>query len=435
MQKLFKNEKIVLSSIFIIFSISFLFTTLVKLPFFGTKVQITEIIFLLCIPILPIKKIIKAQISENKNIFYLLILLILFQYLSSLFSNNSFSILVTTGRLYLLFLFFFFYYFSTTYLENNFLVKIFIFIIYVVLFIFIIGLFQLKLNLNTNIFSYFENYPYFGSVFRLQGFNTHPNMLANILIISNLFLFNSIKNDGKYDWFKITAILLSCFLLFLTFSKSLNIYFISLFIIFLNYINIRKRYIFSIYILMVILNIFFTHVIIAPSSTSLKNSLINTNFTSDKLLYEDKNFSIIETGYLNLKKIEIQVIRKNFFFGVGNGLFNQELNYYKEIKEYPVKLPNFDPHCTYLGFFSENGFFATIILIIFLSYIFYLFYINNINNDYNFILLVIFISFLIEAISTDILNYRHFWFFLAIILAFLNNKSKRHLSTKFSIHG
>ena len=104
--------------------------------------------------------------------------------------------------------------------------KIVIFIIYIVLFILLIGLVRIKLNLNTNIFTYFENYPYFGSVFRLQGFNTHPNMLANILIISNLFLFYSIKRDGKYNCHKIMAILLSSFFLFLTFSKSLNIYFI-----------------------------------------------------------------------------------------------------------------------------------------------------------------------------------------------------------------
>ena len=98
-------------------------------------------------------------------------------------------------------------------------------------------------------------------------------------------------------------------------------------------------------------------------------------------------------------------------------------------------MPNFDPHCTYLGFFSENGIFATFILIFFLIYIFYLFYHNSINNDHNFILLVIFISFLIEAISTDILNYRHFWFFLAIALPFLNNKAKRHINTQFPIYG
>ena len=61
-----------------------------------------------------------------------------------------------------------------------------------------------------------------------------------------------------------------------------------------------------------------------------------------------------------LKKIEVQVISKNLFFGVGNGLFNQELNYYKEKKIYPAKLPNFYPHCTYLGFFCENGIFVTL---------------------------------------------------------------------------
>ena len=119
MKKLFKNEQIILSGIFIIFSISFLFTNLFKLPFFGTKVQITEIIFLLCIPLLPIKKIINIQIEENKNIFILLILLISLQYFSSLISHDSISILVTSGRLYLLFLFFFFYYFSVKYLKHD----------------------------------------------------------------------------------------------------------------------------------------------------------------------------------------------------------------------------------------------------------------------------------------------------------------------------
>ena len=428
-----KNCNILFLSVFFL---SFFLTNIFKLPIFGTKFQITEILFFLSIPFFPIKKILELQLKHNKIIFIMLFFLIILQFISSLISGNSISIVSTFGRLYLLFLFSFFYYFINIYLYNsesyfksldNIFFSSIIFIAILALF----GFFQFLFHNKITMYSVFENYPYFGTVYRLKGFNTHPNMLANLLIFIILYCSGKLLiNDNQFKIYKLGLTIIAFGCLFLTFSKSIIILIMGLLAILYAFHYRFKKIIFTLIISsFTILYIFITHIIIAPKNTQIQESLKTTNFTSDKILFTYNQNVLIETCYLCLKRIELNVIKNNLFFGVGNGRFYSLLDYYKRIGLYPKKLPVFDPHCTYLGLFAENGLIAFILFMAFIFYIIFLFVLvlKRSFDKYIFLLFVIYLTFLIEAVSTDILNYRHFWFFLSIILVVLNNTIKRNI--------
>lgn len=411
---------------------SFFFTSVLRLPFFGSKIQFCEIIFLFILPFSPIKRIFSLQIKENKIIFLSFLIFLSFEMLSSILSKSNLSILTSFGRFYLLTLFsYFYYYFDEMFISNNNyqnkLIKIFSIVIIFLFIITIIGLTLIILEKSTIIFSYFVNYPYFGSVYRLQGFNSGPNFLANLIILFTLLLIGFISKNIKNKWGIFFIILISLFCLILTFSKSIITFTLGILIIlFFKIFKLKKRIILLISSLFFIIYIFISHLIVTSNNSNLQESLKSTNFTSDKILYQYNETIFIETGYTILNRIEIDIIRHNFLFGVGPGNFYKQLNYYRKTGFYPNKLPDFDPHSTYLGLFSENGIFGFSIFIFILIYIFNVFYNSPylLNDNLIFALFLIFIIFLIEGTTTDILNYRHFWFFLALSLSILNNKIK-----------
>ena len=115
------------------------------------------------------------------------------------------------------------------------------------------------------------------------------------------------------------------------------------------------------------------------------------------------------------------MIGEHFFFGVGTGNFNEQLRMYKNKGLIPEKLSGFDPHSTYLGAFAENGFFAGIMLLVFFAFVLKKFIKRKdlFNDSFLLALFLIYLIFLIEAISTDIFNFRHLWLFFALAFVYL----------------
>ena len=415
--------------IFVILIASFFLTNIIKLPYFGSKIQMTEIIFFIFSPLLPIKKIYQLQKNENKIFFYFIFLFLFFEFVSSLVSRNVLSFINTIGRLYLVIFFSFIYYYFKTFLfiSINYKSKIKKIISIILFFIFIqtiIGAIFISLGIESKIFSLYTNYPYFGSIYRLQGFTNGPNLFANILIIFTLLFLGLEELSEKNKILNIFYVVLCLFCLALTFSKSIITFAFGItIIIFINSSKRLKQYILLLTLFYTIFYFISSHIIVATNTSNIQESLKTTNFTSDKVLYKNEKIVIIETGYLLLKKIELDVIKKNIFLGVGTANFIYEINFYRKNGYYPDKLPNFDPHCTYLGVFVENGIFAFVIFIFILIYIFRKF-VQNLDDRLTLFLFIIYIIFLIEAITTDILNYRHFWFFLSFALSYLNFQNK-----------
>jgi len=143
------------------------------------------------------------------------------------------------------------------------------------------------------------------------------------------------------------------------------------------------------------------------------------------VVYETKNYNILESDYLTVKKASLRIIAEHPFLGVGTGNINKELGKQKALGLFPKKLNNLDPHSTYLGAFTENGLFAGILLLAVLFYVLQLF-INQKDLFTNRTMLALFIAyliFLIDAVYTDMLNFRHLWVFMALAIAYLHKKA------------
>jgi len=167
--------------------------------------------------------------------------------------------------------------------------------------------------------------------------------------------------------------------------------------------------------------VFFTHCIVVRKSSSQAESLKSTIFTSNRIIFQNDNYVVLEANYLAVKRAALSMVSEHPLFGIGTGNFNNALYQYKAKGLFPKKLPNFDPHSTYLGILVENGLFAEIMLLIILGFVFIEFVRRKdlLTDNFLLALFLIYLIFLIEGIATDILNFRHLWLFFALALTYL----------------
>jgi hypothetical protein len=166
---------------------------------------------------------------------------------------------------------------------------------------------------------------------------------------------------------------------------------------------------------------FFTHFILLNKHSSQVESLKSTTFTSDKIIYQNDNYIILETGYLTLKRVALQISGDNLLFGIGTGNFNNAIRNLKSKGLFPGKFPDFDPHSTYLGILAENGIFAFVSWLLIIGFILKQFIARPdlLTNSYLLALFLILLVFIIEGIATDIFNFRHLWLLFALALTYL----------------
>ncbi len=421
---------------FLIFSL--FFTFLIELPIFKYKIQFTEIIFFFLLFNLPIQKSLLLLYKKHKSLFIILFVFLLLDIFNAFKSNDINQILETIGKIYLFLLFTTLY----TFFSNISLLQIINLLRFAITcatyFIFLnllFGIYQIVNFNNSKFFILFHNYPYFGTIFRFRSFTIHPNMLNNLISVFTIFMIGT-SDFSKKKFFNYIFFLISFIIILSTFSKSVPLFLMGCTMLFFyKYFNRKTFFIYSTILIFLIIQLLSSHLIFAPKSSELKESLKTTDFSSDKILFETNNFYIIETGYLTLKKIEIDLFLKNPFFGIGSGKFNSKLDYYRFKNIYPQKMPNFDPHSTYFGLLAENGLIQFLLLFLFLILLIRIIVHNNyfLINNTTFSSYIILILFIIEGISTDILNFRHFWVFISLALVVIDKKDE--FRAKFSIHG
>jgi len=117
--------------------------------------------------------------------------------------------------------------------------------------------------------------------------------------------------------------------------------------------------------------------------------------------------------------ISIKAIGQSFPWGLGSGKFNEYAHELKNNDLYPTHVPYPDPHSTYFGILAENGLLGLIALggIIFFVTIMSRNILKENSHDSHFITCLppIFITIAIEAVCTDVMNFRHYWILLILL--------------------
>ncbi len=267
------------------------------------------------------------------------------------------------------------------------------------------------------------------NVIQAKGFMPSPNMLASIIMIGVFFQLqklskNKISPNGKNYLILITLLIG----FFLTFSKTIVCLLIGIILIlYLNYKSILSHTWRLIIRLAVagffIIYIFGAHIILVDKNQN--SELLKGDYIAGPALTETSNYLIYPSQYWSLKEISFEAINQSFPWGLGPGKFNDYAHELKKNDAYPTHVPYPDPHSTYLGILAEKGLLG---LIAFVGIIFFVIkYSRKIHvlDNHSFDILGCLPSIItvigIEAISTDIMNFRQYWILIILLGSIFQN--------------
>ena len=266
-------------------------------------------------------------------------------------------------------------------------------------------------------------YPYLIHVIQAQGFTPSPNMLASIIMIGIFFQTHEILNNKIFKAYNALIIIILLIGIILTFSKTISLLILGIILI---WSSARKQQLLPFYHIFirtvvigyVIIYVFATHILIVSKNQNLE-ILREEKYIAGALVSETDHFEFYPTQYTQLKIISIHGIVQSFPWGLGAGKFNNFAHGLKENYSYRTHVPYPDPHSTYLGTFAELGVAGfCFLLAIFITVGNNIYKILIVMKQHSSLVIILGIGFTVislEAINTDIMNFRHYWVLISII--------------------
>ena len=392
------------------------FQKIIWLPIVDSKIQIPEIIFVILILLFIPKltwanwKIIKMTALDKAIILWFLIGII-----NLIIHFNVTTFLELSGQFYLFCLYFLiqFIFFNSQAKEIElFLAKAFITQLALIIIILFIGLTLLTQDINIGVFQIFYSYPYFGDLYRLKVLTNEPVMLVSILSIPfwiiTAIINGKIKTNSINKRALILLIIIIGLMLLGTYGKSLP-FILAILILYFNTLVKNKKIIF--------VSLFASFLII--SSILLTHIMVTQKPFREKEVYglaipflKIDNYYLYKSWYFVQKENALKEFIEHPYFGCGGGNLLNVINLkYKKMEE-TISRPAYDPLSTYTGILAEYGIsgFLTLLFLMFTIY-------KEVvrlpdSNGLKWIFICSFSYFMLEAISTDIQNFRHLWILL-----------------------
>jgi len=392
------------------------FQKIIWLPIVDSKIQIPEIIFVILI-LLFIPKLTWANWKNIKMtaLDKAIILWFLIGIINLIIHFNVTTFLELSGQFYLFCLYFLiqFIFFNSQAKEIElFLAKAFITQLALIIIILFIGLTLLTQDINIGVFQIFYSYPYFGDLYRLKVLTNEPVMLVSILSIPfwiiTAIINGKIKTNSINKRALILLIIIIGLMLLGTYGKSLP-FILAILILYFNTLVKNKKIIF--------VSLFASFLII--SSILLTHIMVTQKPFREKEVYglaipflKIDNYYLYKSWYFVQKENALKEFIEHPYFGCGGGNLLNVINLkYKKMEE-TISRPAYDPLSTYTGILAEYGIsgFLTLLFLMFTIY-------KEVvrlpdSNGLKWIFICSFSYFMLEAISTDIQNFRHLWILL-----------------------
>jgi O-Antigen ligase len=415
------KKALYLIEVFIFFSFILIFR---DLPFFGSKIQFSELIFIplfIVFLFVIIKKYRSYQVLLIDKVLMIFSLSISIICVINGFANTYLEII---GVFYFLAIY---AVFNLFYLEINLnRVKNIIYLIVLIASITgIIGFVLTNLGIDTYLaWSKNSPYPYFSQLGRARGLSGHPNNLMSITIIGWVFMILDVfNNQFKLNVKNILFFLITGIGAILTFSKMGILFIIGMILVLKYWYRSPKRNkMFNFLIgLNIFIYVFLTHFgIYNPNSQNYK-VLLESGLVSNTLVYQiNDSHGLYANNYYLTKKAAILFGLENQPFGIGMGEFVKSYQTFKDKNIYTIYMDAFEPHSLYTGFWVENGIVGLVCLLcVFIFLMFYFKENSNLSNTNDAILLkgclIILCLYLIDGIVTDVFFLRYY--FLIFVLA------------------
>lgn len=261
---------------------------------------------------------------------------------------------------------------------------------------------------------YYAHYPYVGDVVRASGLTPEPSMLAILLEMVILFYIPILLAKNRISGIDRLGLLVLFAGLGLTFGKSLFPTLAAVLWLVNNQKNwIRKRVASFLLLGSLTLYLLGIHFILYEASEAGER-VGKERFLSDEILLRMGEYVVVPSTYWVLKKSNWKTGLDHFPWGVGSG---EHLNYVPILKEqglFPQHIPAYDPHSTFLGVFAEQGLLPALLLLLLVAAI-----ARGRwkpaggsppgESPLRWGLLVFLLISAVEAISMDVLFFRHFW--------------------------
>ncbi|MEN0050003.1 MAG: O-antigen ligase family protein [Bacteroidota bacterium] len=285
----------------------------------------------------------------------------------------------------------------------------------------LIGMLLVQIQIFSPLVRVYDNYPYLGDSIRAQALTPSPTTLANILSIGIIFLISKIwiQGDRKlFYWIALILMLLACFL---TLSKGVLLLAAGILFIFSRTPKLssflKKSFQIGMF-LFAAAYLFGTHFLVVDKNHPQLAEIKAAPFNTGEVIASTKTKLFIPTAYTALKEASLTIGNRNLLAGVGAGNHNLLVGQLKTEGLFPEQIPNFDPHSTYFGGFAELGLLGVAsiaLIVVFISRMSFKL-LKKYPSDYFTIALVSCLLVMsLEAIATDILNFRHFWILLAAL--------------------
>lgn len=307
----------------------------------------------------------------------------------------------------------------------------------------IAGLLLARFGMGMGLAYFSKSYPYIGNIHRAMGFATSPAMLASILMFSVILKTSNCIGSRKCGKWDLTILIFLAVVLFLTFSKTILCALAGILVAYIlvrNRGNLKPAKVVGLAVTCLILAILFTlgsHVTLLKEDAGKLSAYKNEMHIAGKPLARwhigGQTYLLMGTNYYFNKRASLLAIDRSFLWGVGPGQFNQFISALQEEGVHPATLWKADPHSTYTGSFAELGIFGFIALLTLWSTvgtrIFKLVKENHENLGLTAGLAGMYVAILIEAISTDVMNFRQYWWLFGIVgaLAVIRPQNKSGL--------
>jgi O-antigen ligase len=258
---------------------------------------------------------------------------------------------------------------------------------------------------------------FYGSLFSVFHHPSYVAMYAafSVFIAGEFFFDRAIKKIIRICWLLIALSLIILIYLLSSRAGILTMFF-AIPVYLLNKFKIRGLRKIAGFILLVSLICYF---ILLPVLKS--NPRFNLYFTEESK--KEISQKILNESRLGIWKSSWSIIRDNFFFGVGTGDIQDELNKeYKLVADADLK-SDLNAHNQYLEVLLENGFAG---LLIFLSIFVIMFYIavREDNILYLMFAIIVFISFLFETMLNRLAGVSFYSLFAFLLVSGSVYKSK-----------
>jgi len=275
----------------------------------------------------------------------------------------------------------------------------------------------------TPLVSYYENYPYFGTLYRAVGSAGGATALVALALLPLTVAYLRWRRTGARPW----LLIFFAPLLLLTFSKEVLLLLLALTLV--EPLLQSRRGLRTVVVLSLsLLYLLTTHVLVEPVGDHSPRQSERV-YTSGRTLWEGEHVRLVETSYTSLKRAAVSVAADHPWLGVGADGFPDQLPRKKAEGIYPAHLPDYIPHSTWFGTLAETGLLGLGTLLAFVLSLGRLLFANVRHpaaTALDHCLLAYFSALLVGSLAMDLLHLRFFWVPVALAVGIVYRKTTAH---------